>query len=266
MKIFFPIEDKKFQVDFSKGIDISIPLIFNGPQPNTYEVTSATSNAYKDNNFIGDTREGGPCNFETYHFTPHCNGTHTECIGHITKERVSILECLDEEIIPSYLISIRATKSNEKYNPPLENEDLVITKEQLTKKLEGKDSSFLKGLIIRTIPNLENKKERNYMKKTSPFFTVEAMEYIVSLGVKHLLVDIPSVDRLFDDGILSAHNIFWETDNKKLNLRASKKTITEMIFVPNKIIDGKYLLNLQFAPFVSDASPSRPVLYQINEI
>ena len=104
------------------------------------------------------------------------------------------------------------------------------------------------------------------MKKTSPFFTVEAMEYIVSLGVKHLLVDIPSVDRLFDDGILSAHNIFWETDNKKLNLIASKKTITEMIFVPNKIIDGKYLLNLQFAPFVSDASPSRPVLYQINEI
>ena len=40
------------------------------------------------------------------------------------------------------------------------------------------------------------------------------MEYIVSLGVKHLLVDIPSVDRLFDDGILSAHNIFWDTDNK----------------------------------------------------
>ena len=39
-----------------------------------------------------------------------------------------------------------------------------------------------------------------------------------------------------------------------------------MIFVPNKIIDGKYLLNLQFAPFVSDASPSRPILYQINEI
>ena len=32
------------------------------------------------------------------------------------------------------------------------------------------------------------------------------------------------------------------------------------------IKDGKYLLNLQFAPFVADASPSRPILYKINEL
>ena len=38
MKACFDVEDKKFQVDFSKGIDISIPLFFNGPQPNTYNV------------------------------------------------------------------------------------------------------------------------------------------------------------------------------------------------------------------------------------
>ena len=92
------------------------------------------------------------------------------------------------------------------------------------------------------------------------------MNYIVDLGVKHLLVDMPSVDRLFDDGILSAHNIFWETKEKKLNVNSLNKTITEMIFVPNNIKDGKYLLNLQFAPFVADAAPSRPILYKINEL
>jgi hypothetical protein len=92
------------------------------------------------------------------------------------------------------------------------------------------------------------------------------MNYIVSLGVKHLLVDIPSVDRLFDDGILSGHNIFWETEEKKFNNDSKEKTITEMIFVPNEILDGKYLLNLQIAPFVLDASPSRPVIYQLNEL
>ena len=104
------------------------------------------------------------------------------------------------------------------------------------------------------------------MKKPSSFFTIEAMHYIVELGIKHLLVDTPSVDRLFDDGILSAHNIFWETKEKKLNVNASKKTITEMIFVPDTIKDGKYLLNLQFAPFVADAAPSRPIVYKINEL
>ncbi len=66
--------------------------------------------------------------------------------------------------------------------------------------------------------------------------------------------------------VLSAHNIFWETKEKKLNVNTLNKTITEMIFVPDNIKDGKYLLNLQFAPFVADAAPSRPILYKINEL
>ena len=53
------------------------------------------------------------------------------------------------------------------------------------------------------------------MKETPSFFSIDAMEYIVSLGVEHLLVDTPSVDRLLDEGNLSAHNIFWETKGKE---------------------------------------------------
>ena len=104
--------NNKVEVDFSKGKDISIPLFFNGDQPNTYNVNKAISKPYKDGQFIGDTREGGPCNFETYNFTPHCNGTHTECIGHITKERVSILNSLQEEMIFSSLITVDPEKSD----------------------------------------------------------------------------------------------------------------------------------------------------------
>jgi kynurenine formamidase len=266
MKAHISIEGDKLEVDFSKGMDISIPLCFNGNQPNTYNVNKAISHPYEDGVFIGDTRKGGPCNFETYNFTPHCNGTHTECIGHITKERVSILNALKEEIIPSFLITLEPKKSKEQYIPELNPDDLVITKEQLKDMLKDVNPSFLKGLIIRTLPNSEEKKKRNYMKKNPSFFTIDAMLYIVNLGVRHLLVDIPSVDRLFDDGILIGHNIFWETKEKKFNAKALNKTITEMIFVSNDIKDGKYLLNLQFAPFIADASPSRPILYKINEI
>ena len=169
-------------------------------------------------------------------------------------------------MIFSSLITVEPTVSDEKYTPELTPEDLVITKQELETKIKPVDSNFLKGLIVRTLPNSEEKKQRNYMKEPSSFFTIEAMHYIVELGIKHLLVDTPSVDRLFDDGILSAHNIFWETKEKKLNVNASKKTITEMIFVPETIKDGKYLLNLQFAPFVADAAPSRPIVYKINEL
>ncbi|MGY8988004.1 MAG: cyclase family protein [Flavobacteriales bacterium] len=266
MKAEIEIGNKKYTIDFSKGIDISIPLNFNGEQPNTYGVEKASSQPYQDGQFIGDTRKGGPCNFETYSFTPHCNGTHTECIGHITDERITILSSLKDEMIPSTLVSVTPKHTNENYTPNLNKEDLVITKEDLEIQLKGLDSEFLKGLIVRTLPNSESKKSRDYIQETPSFFSIDAMEYLVSLGVQHLLVDTPSVDRLFDDGHLSAHNIFWETKGKEFNPNTQNKTITEMIYVPSSLQDGSYLLNLQIPSFVSDAAPSRPVIYKINDL
>ena len=266
MKAEVEIGNKKYNVDFSKGIDISIPLNFNGVQPNTYGVGRASSKPFQDGNFIGDTRKGGPCNFETYSFTPHCNGTHTECIGHITDERIDILSSLNEGMIPATLISISPKSTAENYNPELNAEDLVITKQELENKLKDINPNFLNALIIRTIPNSESKKSRDYMKDIPAFFSIDAMEYIVSLGIQHLLVDTPSVDRLLDDGHLSAHNIFWETKGKQFNLNTKNKTITEMIFASENIKDGRYLLNLQIPAFVSDAAPSRPIIYKINEL
>lgn len=266
MKAFFDIKGKNLEVDFSKGQDISIPLDFNGEQPNTYGVKKASSEPYRDNQFIGDTREGGSCNFETHIFTPHCNGTHTECIGHITKARVDILSSLNEEVFLSTLISITPKKTDEHYIPSLNPSDLLITKKDLEQHLIDANPLFLKGLIIRTLPNYDSKKNRDYMKYPSAFFSIEAIKYIVSLGIDHLLVDTPSVDRLFDDGKLSAHNLFWETKGKEINMQSTNKTITEMVYVPTCLEDGTYLVNLQIPPFISDAAPSRPILYKINDL
>jgi kynurenine formamidase len=266
MKGRFEIGNTKLEINFSEGTDISIPLKFNGEQPNTYGVDKATSKPFRDGQFIGDTRKGGPCNFETYSFTPHCNGTHTECIGHITEDIISISESLKDEFIPSTLVSVKPKSTSEKYKPELNSDDLIITKEELQIQLEGNNPEFLKGIIIRTLPNSETKKSRDYMIEIPSFFSIDAMEYLVSLGVHHLLVDTPSVDRLFDEGILSAHNVFWETKRKEFNPKTQNKTITEMIYVPNTIEDGIYMLNLQIAAFVSDATPSRPIIYKINEL
>jgi hypothetical protein len=35
--------------------------------------------------------------------------------------------------------------------------------------------------------------------------------------------------------------------------------------VPNKVQDGKYILNLQIAPIENDATPSKPILYKIEQ-
>jgi hypothetical protein len=81
-----------------------------------------------------------------------------------------------------------------------------------------------------------------------------------------LLIDLPSVDKEKDGGKLASHKAFWNvTDVKLLNQDARLDcTITEMIFVPNEVADGNYLLNLQIASFENDASPSKPILYSIQ--
>ena len=94
------------------------------------------------------------------------------------------------------------------------------------------------------------------------------MRFIVEKNVKHLLVDLPSIDRMFDEGKLSNHRIFWNVGQGSFETSEASfinNTITELIFVPDEVEDGNYLLNLQIAPFVADASPSRPLLFKIAE-
>ncbi|MEZ4821038.1 MAG: hypothetical protein R2942_01015 [Ignavibacteria bacterium] len=58
MKINFNLNNTVYSCDTSKPIEISIPVMFNGEQPNTYNVDKASSKAYESGEFIGDTRRG----------------------------------------------------------------------------------------------------------------------------------------------------------------------------------------------------------------
>ncbi|MFQ5637524.1 MAG: cyclase family protein [bacterium] len=268
MKAEFKIASRSYFIDLDKPLDISIPLIFNGAQPNTYDVPAATASAYEDDHFIGDTRRGGGCNFEEVKIIPHCNGTHTECVGHISFERISIHTILKASFIPSTLVTVQpsnAADTADIYIPEKSAADALLTAAALEPALHNVAREFLHGLIIRTLPNQVTKMSRNYTQAPPPYFSMQAMNYIRTLGVRHLLVDLPSVDRLFDEGELTAHHIFWDVPPASHEIdpaNCSQNTITEMIYVPDEIEDGRYLLNLQIANFVADAAPSRPALYE----
>ena len=254
--------------------DLSIPIKFNGPQPNAYGADAATSKP------IGDTREGSSVNFEQYTFIPHCNGTHTECVGHITDERISVLDCLRYVFVAAVLVSVE---------PETRDGELLITADMLRAASESEPPALAggvkvtdnaasdppayaggsdKALVVRTLPNDESKMTRRYGEgNLPPYFTAEAMEYIVAGGFTHLLVDMPSIDRMFDEGKLVNHRIFWNVEPGSREVNAATRmnsTITELIYVPEEVADGEYLLNLQIAPFVSDCSPSRPILLKKN--
>lgn len=263
MKLTISINHQDYQVN-PAPLHISIPLNFNGIQPNSYGVPQAQGHAFEGGGFVGDVRQGGSCNFEVYTFIPHCNGTHTECVGHLTAERIAIHTTLNDVFIPATLISVQptiGTATQDTYNPAFNPTDLVLDKAALFAALDGKDSSFFEAMIIRTLPNNATKKGRDYTQEDAPFFSIEGMAYLRALGVKHLLIDTPSVDRLHDEGKLSAHRVFFEIDT--LKPADNLYTITEFIFVEDSILDGKYLLNLQIAAFMTDAAPSRPVLMEL---
>ena len=251
----------------AEPIDISIPLEFNRPQPNAFGVEPATSKPCVSGDLVGDTRQGGSCNFEQYTFIPHCNGTHTECVGHITNERISVRDCLRDAFMRSTLISVDPEPvhdTNDTYSPSVHDGDLLITERALVRAMP-RMTAPIDALIVRTRPNDDSKLTRRYDEDVPPYFTTEAMEFMVQLGIEHLLVDLPSIDRLYDAGRLLNHHVFWNVNEGSFEATEDARrgsTITELIYVPNEIDDGPYLLNLQIAPFASDASPSRPLLFR----
>jgi arylformamidase len=273
MLISFEINDRAFAVDLGKPLDVSIPLNFGGAQPNAFDVEMATAKAFETESLVGDTRRGGSCNFEQVKFIPHCNGTHTECVGHITNARISVHKCLKDSLVLATLISVapeKASETGDTYSVNLEETDRLITRKAIATALEKQKAKSenleSEALIIRTLPNDEGKLTKTYLREMPPFFSTEAMNTIADLGIKHLLVDLPSIDRLYDGGKLSNHRSFWNVAPEKFELNEKSSinnTITELIFVPDSVGDGDYLLNLQIAAFAADASPSRPRLYKI---
>jgi len=265
-------ENGLYIIDWNEFVDISIPMRFGGPQPNAYGVEAASSTACEYGDLVGDTRRGGSCNFERVTLIPHCNGTHTECVGHVTNERISIRECLTDALCTAWLVSIQptaASETDETYKTAYGQNDLLITAGAVENALLTQAVTKGSALIVRTLPNDDSKLSRRYDEQDiPPYFTTEAMELIVEHGFKHLLVDLPSIDRLFDEGKLSNHRVFWNVEAGRFETNDKSRvnnTITELIYVPNQIKDGEYLLNLQMAPFESDASPSRPLLFKIKK-
>ena len=252
MKLF--LDDSSF-FDTSKGLDISLPLSPNKGALAWY-CEPVKIWPVQGDGFIGKVSKGGSTNFNNIQLNPHGNGTHTENVGHISTEFYSINDSLTQFHFKANLISV---KPKPFFNEIWQETDLIIDLDLLKIALENKPTN--EAIVIRTLPNLSSKKTKNYSHTNPPYITEQAIGYLNSLGVKHLLIDLPSVDRENDHGELKAHKQFWDYPNNPI----LDKTITELVFIENEIEDGEYILNIQIISLENDASPSKPVLYKIEK-
>ncbi len=246
IKFNFEYKGKHYWTKSSLRIPIGLPINPFGPNNLCYYASNPSAEPITMGDFVGSVAEGGSVNYYKLSCTPHGNGTHTECVGHLTKDFISIWEVLEERFFLAQLITV---------TPNQVEEDKVVFSEQL----EGKLRDEIEALVIRcTTTDISN--FHNFSESNPPYLHVKTMEYMRDHGVAHLLFDQPSVDKEYDGGKLASHRAFWQQkDNATI-----KNTITELIRVPDQIEDGLYLLQIELSPIHMDAVPSMPYLYPLE--
>jgi kynurenine formamidase len=258
-------------VDLSAGRAVSIPIDPHGPQAAFYAVQPARARPLQSGSYIGDMSRGGSCNAEVIELAPHCHGTHTECIGHIQPQRRTVQQTIYAGPVLARLVTVsgtRASQSMENYPVLLQADEPVITRKELQSIIRDFQPMDIGALLIRTEPNGTDKLVRDYSASPQyPVLSSEAMHWLSVQPLRHLLVDTPSLDRGDDQGRLANHRTWWGLDATvpEDNTDASRRSVTEMIYVPDSMTDGLYWLNIELSPLVSDATPSRPVLYPVEE-
>lgn len=255
---------RRWRVRADRPHDLSIPLDFYGEVPTAFFVPRAEARPVQVGTFVGDVRRGGSVNCDLVTFSPHASGTHTECVGHVTESRIAVRDVVGEALVAASVVTVTPVVM------PVSRfrEDTIVTAEVMREALVAVDRDFADALVVRTMPNEPDKRMQSYSGTNPPYLAAEAVRLIRALGVRHLLVDLPSIDRERDEGALAAHRVFWglPEGGRTLNGTVPPGTITEMIYVDDSIPDGRYVLNLQVAPFQLDAAPSRPLLFGVEEL
>jgi len=264
------VAGREISVDLARPFDLSIELDFQGPQVRHFGTPRASAQPFSVPGFSGSVARGASCNCESITLVPHCNGTHTECAGHLTLEKMHAHRIVPRELVPALLLSVTpvaANETRESADPHPQPHDRLVTGGALRAGWPATLPFAPQGLVIRTLPNEPAKRARDYTDTIPPYLTHEAAHYLVERGIEHLVIDLPSIDRAHDQGRLSAHRVFFGLPAAETALaRAARSqcTVTELAYVPDEAGDGPYLLSLQVPAIDGDAVPSRPLLYGVT--
>ncbi len=268
MLLTVEIGGRMYRVRTGQALSLAIPIDAADPRVLAFGVAAPDATRVEGPGFVGDTRRGGSCNVTAHNLVPHCHGTHTECVGHLVDEPLSVIDVLRETLFPATLITVTPET--------LADGDRQVDGRALRAALDRlpgtalQHAPFLRAIVLRTLPNGADKLRARYDGAAPPaYLTADAGALLAQLGCEHLVVDLPSLDRMVDGGKLAAHRAFFglPAGSRKLSDATRRHcTATELAFVPDQIADGHFLLDLQVAPLASDAAPSRPMLLALEAV
>ena len=259
MNALLRLGTREVVVDLSHPVSLARELDFQAPQPQHFGAPAATSRPYRAPGFSGAVSSGASCNCDVISVIPHCNGTHTESAGHLTRDAHDAHRVVPFGPVPALLISVPVTSSGnstESSDPTPQPGDGLITRTAIENSWRHETRVDPRALVIRT------------RGPSTAYLTREAAQTIVQRGIQHLVIDLPSIDREHDEGRLTAHRIFFGLPPGATSLEhvaRPEATVTELAYIPDELADGAYLLQLQVPAWRGDAVPSRPLLYALRE-
>src|SRR4051812_35948401 len=107
MKIQISHNGKTYVADLVQPHDISLPLRDADDNPIAWYLEKPEITPVKSGDWIGKVSEGSSStNFNNVFFNPHGHGTHTECVGHITRNFYSVNEALKQFFYIAKVITI----------------------------------------------------------------------------------------------------------------------------------------------------------------
>ena len=89
------INNNVYKIELNNFFDLSIPLDFKGKQVNFFDTPRSSVKALQTRGKKLLVSEGFGCDVQEVTINIHCTTTHTECVGHISKEEIFINEVLE---------------------------------------------------------------------------------------------------------------------------------------------------------------------------
>lgn len=245
------------QVDFAGAVPLALTLDFAAEHPRHFGAPPATSEAFRVGSFEGEVARGASCNCRRVVLIPHCNGTHTESASHLTIEQRNLQELLPAAPMSALLLTVHATQARatgEDSLPQPQAGDRLIARAALLAAWAAHEPARPRVLLLRT--------GTDWRDAAPPFLSRQLAEELVARGIEHLVTDLPSVDRLADEGRLTAHRVFFGLPAGSTLLAEAARgdsTITELASFPAVLRDGPCAVQIQIPAWSGDAVPSRPL-------
>jgi arylformamidase len=247
------------------AVSLAAETPLDGTSARWFDAPPAHSWPHRSDAFSGSVLTGASCNCRNVQLTPHGSGTHTECVGHLTADDYHVIRVLPTGLLPALLIDvdvIAARDCAESADHRPEPGDGLISAAAIEAVWPAALPFRPTALIVRSAAG-----------SPPPYLTRECAQLLVARGILHLVVTLPSLDRLEDAGMLTAHRIFFGLPPRSQQARLPvvrdaqrpRATVTELAHIPPDLLPGSGFLQIQAPALQGDAVPSRPLWFPLAE-